>query len=49
MRDAATIAAATNASYTLVAADSGHTVECKVSATNKYGVGYMLASLPILA
>jgi len=49
LRDGLAIANATNASYSVIATDSGRTVGCKVSVTSKYGVAYLTASLPVLA
>lgn len=50
LRNDATISGATNNSYSVVAADSGKTVGCKILATNKYSENYLLAAtLPVLA
>jgi hypothetical protein len=48
-RNDSVISGATNASYSVIATDSGKTVACRIIATNKYGDAYLAASLPILA
>jgi hypothetical protein len=47
-RGASSIANATNATYGIVAADSGNVLTVKIVGTNKYGSAYALATLPIM-
>jgi hypothetical protein len=49
LRNDSAISGATNASYSVIATDSGKTIACRVTATNKYSESYLVASLPILA
>ena len=47
LRDGSAIPNATNTSYSVIATDSARTVGCKVSLRSKYGMAYMIASLPL--